>query len=291
MYSRHPSKDSQKDSFFFSFLSHAFFESCNSPINVAQIRLQCDSELLKSAKTSSLYSRPITCFSRIFKEEGWKAFFKGNFTNIIKFFPSQLANYYAAFTMFRFFQSNSSDDGKFTRAIKGAITSTGVAICTTAMDYSLEFVKTRLINDIGKKQYKGIIDVYQQTLKSDGIKGLYRGFATTIMGILVYRAGYFGLYGLSMSVLNVTDFMTHFMIAFMCTIMVGLCSYPLDTIRRRVMMTCGSGVKYEGAWTYMRNAVQKEGMRPLYNGAGLVVLMGIVKTLGMTFFDMSRSKQ
>lgn len=39
----------------------------------------------------------------------------------------------------------------------------------------------------GQRQFAGIIDVYRQTLRTDGILGLYRGFVPNILGIIVYR--------------------------------------------------------------------------------------------------------
>merc|ERR1719339_627086 len=77
--------------------------------------------------------------------------------------------------------------------------------------YSLDYARTRLANDAkgkgGERQFNGLVDVYVKTLKSDGIQGLYSGF----------------------------------------TISAGLMSYPIDTVRRRMMMTSGGGVKYKGS--------------------------------------------
>ena len=39
----------------------------------------------------------------------------------------------------------------------------------------------------GQRQFTGVIDVYRQTLRTDGILGLYRGFVPNILGIVVYR--------------------------------------------------------------------------------------------------------
>lgn len=39
----------------------------------------------------------------------------------------------------------------------------------------------------GQRQFTGIIAVYRQTLRTDGIVGLYRGFIPNILGIIVYR--------------------------------------------------------------------------------------------------------
>lgn len=64
----------------------------------------------------------------------------------------------------------------------------------------MDYARTRLANDAksakkgGERQFKGLVDVYKQTLKSDGISGLYRGFNISCVGIIVYRGLYFGLY-------------------------------------------------------------------------------------------------
>lgn len=39
----------------------------------------------------------------------------------------------------------------------------------------------------GQRQFTGITDVYRQTLRTDGVLGLYRGFVPNILGIIVYR--------------------------------------------------------------------------------------------------------
>jgi hypothetical protein len=39
----------------------------------------------------------------------------------------------------------------------------------------------------GQRQFSGLLDVYKQTLRADGIFGLYRGFVPSILGIIVYR--------------------------------------------------------------------------------------------------------
>lgn len=46
----------------------------------------------------------------------------------------------------------------------------------------------------GERMYKGLIDVYVKTLKTDGIGGLYRGFVVSCVGIVIYRGFYFGLF-------------------------------------------------------------------------------------------------
>jgi len=83
----------------------------------------------------------------------------------------------------------------------GNIASGGAAGATSLLFvYSLDYARTRLANDakIAKtsenRQFEGLVDVYKKTLASDGVAGLYRGFVPSVLGIIVYRGLYFGLY-------------------------------------------------------------------------------------------------
>merc|ERR1712041_11615 len=88
----------------------------------------------------------------------------------------------------------------------------------------------------------GLIDVYVKTLKSDGIQGLYRGFVISAVGIFIYRGMYFGLYDtIKPIVLGGKDASVtlSFLLGWAVTVTAGLMSYPIDTVRRRMMMTSG----------------------------------------------------
>jgi len=55
------------------------------------------------------------------------------------------------------------------------------------------------------------------------------------------------------------------------TITSGLISYPIDTIRRRMMMTSGEAVKYSGSIDCCVKIVRAEGFMTLMKGAGKCV--------------------
>jgi len=107
--------------------------------------------------------------------------------------------------------------------------------------YSLDYARTRLANDAksakggGERQFNGLVDVYKKTLASDGIAGLYRGFVPSVVGIVVYRGLYFGVYDSLKPVVLVGalegSFLASFFLGWGVTVGAGLASYPLDTIR------------------------------------------------------------
>ena len=112
--------------------------------------------------------------------------------------------------------------------------------------YSLDYARTRLANDAksakkgGERQFNGLIDVYKKTLASDGLRGLYRGFGPSVTGIIVYRGLYFGMYdSLKPVLLTGTlegNFLASFLLGWVVTTGSGLASYPLDTVRRRMVI-------------------------------------------------------
>ena len=88
-----------------------------------------------------------------------------------------------------------------------------------------------------------MLDVYRKTLASDGVMGLYRGFGPSVLGIVVYRGLYFGVYDSVKPILLVgsleSNFLASFLLGWTVTTGAGIAAYPLDTIRRRMMMTSG----------------------------------------------------
>jgi solute carrier family 25 (mitochondrial adenine nucleotide translocator), member 4/5/6/31 len=100
----------------------------------------------------------------------------------------------------RMFNFKKDKDG-YWKWFAGNLASGGAAgACSLFFVYSLDYARTRLANDAkaakkgGERQFNGLVDVYRKTLASDGIRGLYRGFNISCVGIIVYRGLYFGMY-------------------------------------------------------------------------------------------------
>lgn len=161
--------------------------------------------------------------------------------------------------------------------------------------YSLDYARTRLANDAksakkgGDRQFNGLVDVYKKTLASDGIAGLYRGFMPSVAGIVVYRGLYFGMYDSIKPVLLTGalegNFLASFALGWAVTTGAGIASYPLDTIRRRMMMTSGEAVKYKNTLDAARQIVAAEGVRSLFKGAGANILRGVAGAGVLSIYD------
>merc|ERR1712088_1049541 len=167
--------------------------------------------MIKQGRLDKPYTGVIDCTKRTLASEGLAPFWRGNLANVIRYFPTQALNF------------------TFKDTIKAMFACPKEASDAKGKD--------------GKRQYNGLIDVFRKTLATDGISGIYKGFVISAVGIFVYRGLYFGLYDTCKPLFlgdNPSAFMSFFL-GWAVTIVSGLASYPIDTIRRRMMMTAGTG--------------------------------------------------
>merc|ERR1711992_363029 len=64
-----------------------------------------------------------------------------------------------------------------------------------------------------------------------------------------------------------------------------LMSYPIDTIRRRMMMTSGGGAKYKGSIDCGMQILKNEGFMSMMKGAGANILRGVAGAGVLAGFD------
>jgi len=126
-----------------------------------------------------------------------------------------------------------------------------------------------------------------KTVKSDGVRGLYRGFAVSCVCIFIYRGLYFGLYDtLKPLVLGENaKWIQTFLLGWGVTITAGLAAYPVDTVKRRMMMTSGEKVKYINSVDCFRAIIRDEGYKSIYRGAGVNVIRGVAGAGVLSGFD------
>lgn len=226
------------------------------------------------------------------KTEGIVPFWRGNLANVLRYFPTQALNF-AFKDQIKAIFPKITKETPFVQKIGTNIASGGMAgSLSLCFVYSLDYVRTRLANDSkskdGTRQYNGLIDCYRQTLKSDGIRGLYRGFVISCVGIFIYRGLYFGLYDTMKPILLGSDgsALLSFFLGWAITIVSGLMSYPIDTVRRRMMMTSGTAVKYNGSIDCAQTVIKNEGFMSLMKGAGANVLRGVAGAGVLAGFDV-----
>ncbi|XVE74224.1 hypothetical protein DITRI_Ditri11bG0181400 [Diplodiscus trichospermus] len=266
-------------------VSAAVSKTAAAPIERVKLLIQNQDEMIKSGRLHEPYKGIGDCFKRTIKDEGVVSLWRGNTANVIRYFPTQALNFAFKDYFKRLFNFKKDRDG-YWKWFAGNLASGGAAGASSLIFvYSLDYARTRLANDAkaakkgGERQFNGLVDVYKKTLKSDGIAGLYRGFNISCVGIIVYRGLYFGMYdSLKPVVLTGSlqdSFFASFALGWLITNGAGLASYPIDTVRRRMMMTSGEAVKYKSSLDAFSQILKNEGARSLFKGAGANILRAV----------------
>jgi len=268
------------EDFMLSGIAAGVSKTAAAPIERVKLLVQNQDEMIKQGRLDRPYTGVVDCTKRTLSEEGIKPFWRGNLANVIRYFPTQALNFAFKGQIKSLF--NVPKDASYVTKMSANIASGGFAgSLSLTVVYSLDFARTRLANDSkgkdGKRQFNGLIDVYKQTLASDGIGGLYRGFVISCVGIFIYRGLYFGIYDTLKPVMigDNGSFLASFALGWGVTVVSGLASYPIDTVRRRMMMTSGTGVHYKSSMDCGIQVIKSEGFMSLMKGAGANVLRGV----------------
>lgn len=179
-------------------ISGAVAKTATAPIERVKLIIQTQdaNPLIKSGQVAR-YTGIGNCFMRVYQEQGLKAFWRGNFTNVIRYFPTQAFNFAFKDTIKALFPKYSSKTDFFmffmVNMASGGLAGAG-SLCIV---YPLDYARTRLASDVGagQKSFNGLADCLMKTAKGpSGIMGLYNGFGVSVAGIIPYRGVYFGMY-------------------------------------------------------------------------------------------------
>lgn len=243
------------------------------------------------------YTGIVDCFSRVGKEQGIKAFWRGNLTNIIRYFPTQAFNFAFKDSIKAMFPKadKKTEFGKFfmINMASGGLAGAGSLMIV----YPLDYARTRLASDVGtgKRQFNGLIDCLSKTVKSSGVGGLYNGVGVSVVGIIPYRGVYFGLFD-TLSGYNpfqkdenpVFRASSKFVCAQTSAICAGYASYPFDTVRRRLQMQSEKAKEdwvYSGTMDCFKKIMRDEGTAALFKGAGANALRTVGAALVLVLYS------
>lgn len=283
------------ENFFISGAAAVISKTVAAPIERVKLLVQNQGEMLKTGRLKEPYKGVLDCTRRVMADEGLLSFWRGNLANCIRYFPTQALNFAFKDKIKAAFGTSKTDSAAVLFA-KNVASGGAAGASSLLFVYSLDYARTRLANDakaakkaggVAERQFNGLIDVYRKTLASDGIAGLYRGFVVSCVGIIVYRGCYFGFYDTLKPMLLSKDagLFASFLLGYGVTVSAGLVSYPVDTIRRRMMMTSGEAVKYNGSFDCFIKILRNEGVAALFKGAGANILRGIAGAGVLAGFD------
>jgi len=235
-------------------------------------------------------------FSRISSEQGISAFWRGNATNIIRYFPTQAFNLAFKDTIKKAFPKYDQHK-EFWSFFATQLASGGAAgAASLTIVYPLDYARTRLASDVGggKKQFEGLVDCLTKTAKGPGgFMSLYNGYGPSVAGIIAYRGAQFGLNDTIMAFnpyakeQGVVAVASKFCIAQVAVTASGLVAYPFDTVRRRLQMQSDKPVSeqlYKGTMDCGVKILKDEGFGGMYKGALANIFRGVGASLVLVLY-------
>jgi len=279
-------------------VSGAIAKTCTAPLERVKLIIQTQdaNPRIKSGEVAR-YTGIVNCFARVNREQGFLSFWRGNMTNVIRYFPTQAFNFAFKDTIKKLFPKADpkKEFGKFflINMASGGLAGAGSLLIV----YPLDYARTRLASDVGtgKRDFKGLADCLVKTASGPrGVLGLYNGFGVSVVGIIPYRGVYFGMYDSLREKnpwkndLGVVGILSKFAVAQVTAIAAGYASYPFDTVRRRLQM---QSEKPPEQWTYkgtadcFRKIAAQEGSQAFFKGAGANALRTVGSALVLVLYD------
>jgi len=276
-------------------VSAAVSKTVVAPLERVKLLLQIQ-DAHKSIKEADRYKGFSDCFSRVYREQGFISFWRGNVVNVVRYFPTQALNFSFVPKYKKLFMGEGPDKitpDRFWAFFGANLASGGAAGASSlAIVYPLDFARTRLGADIGKsaaeREYKGLADCIAKSFKADGvIKGLYPGFISSVQGIIIYRAIYFGAYDTAKQFAGEKpSILKRFGIAQVVAAGSVTIAYPFDTVRRRLMMMSGEKEKmYKGTMDCWKKILADEGPKAFFKGNFTNVLRSVGCALVLVGYD------
>ncbi|KAJ3507402.1 hypothetical protein NM208_g15963 [Fusarium decemcellulare] len=217
---------------------------------------------------------------KMWKEEGWRGFMRGNGTNCIRIVPYSAVQ----FSSYNFYKRNifenypGADLSPLSRLICGGI----AGITSVFFTYPLDIVRTRLsiqsasFAELGERPQKlpGMWATLVHMYKTEGgMSALYRGIIPTVAGVAPYVGLNFMVYE------SVRKYLTpegeqnpnatrKLLAGAISGAVAQTCTYPFDVLRRRFQINTmsGMGYQYKGITDAIRVIVMREGVKGLYKG-------------------------
>ena len=209
--------------------------------------------------------------------------------------------------------SKSPQDDRKERLAKSFVSGGLAGVTAMTLLYPLGLMRTKLALDMGRntqqRQYpNGMRDVIRTTFRANGIPGLYQGYGVALWSVTLYRMVHLGGYDfcktellnwhqistgtrrrqVSSATMEI-PFWERMLAAQGVSILASTIHYPLDSVRRRLMMQSDATTKiYRNGIHCIVDIYQKEGIPGYFRGIGVNYARSFSAAIVLVSYDMFR---
>ena len=190
-------------------------------------------------------------FTAIYRKEGARGYFKGNGAMMVRIFPYAAIQFMSYEQYKRLLKPHFRSNSHGYTLVAGSLT----GITAVTFTYPLDVVRARLAYQVYETRYQGVWHALTTVAREEGgVRGLYRGYAPTVLGMIPYAGVAFYSYEVLKSVtmdrlegvatrLSLDGSGTMVLTAPATLVCGGLAgavaqtvSYPLDVVRRNMQV-------------------------------------------------------
>ncbi|KAK4133984.1 mitochondrial carrier [Trichocladium antarcticum] len=217
---------------------------------------------------------------KMWKEEGWRGFMRGNGTNCVRIVPYSAVQF-GSYNFYKrhFFERYAGDS----LTPLARLTCGGMAgVTSVTFTYPLDIVRTRLsiqsasFSELGEKPKRlpGMWQTMAVMYKTEGgFTALYRGIIPTVAGVAPYVGLNFMTYEFARQYLTREGEQNpsaggKLLAGAASGAVAQTCTYPFDVLRRRFQINTmsGMGYQYKSIPDAVRVIIAEEGIRGMYKG-------------------------
>jgi len=256
-------------------------------------RLKIFNQLQGISTDAARYNGIFRSLVLMYREEGFRGYFKGNGTNCVKVVPASAIRFLSFENLKRALLLPGEQHLTTPRKLLAGSTAGVMAVAFT---YPLDLIRTRLSTQTKVKHYNGIADAFRKIVASQGVRGLFRGVGTAMTSVAPFSALNFTAYEM-LKEYGATYFTTN---SIFLSAGYGAASgsiamtvlYPLDLLKRRLMVQGHGGAqqKYRNGAHAAVTIVREEGVRGLYRGI-LPSYMKVIPTVSLTWLSYEVMKK
>ncbi|KAK9458239.1 mitochondrial carrier domain-containing protein [Dipodascopsis uninucleata] len=227
---------------------------------------------------SANYQGVYGTLAKMWKEEGWRGYMRGNGVNCVRIVPYSAVQY-SSYTIYKelIMEPGKTELDTPRRLVAGA----GAGITSVVATYPLDIVRTRLSiqtasvghRHIDRAHAPGMWSTAKVLFKTEGgVAALYRGLIPTVIGVAPYVglnfAVYEGLRGMMADENNNVSAVGKLLCGAISGAVAQTITYPFDVLRRRFQVNTMKdlGFRYSSVLDAIISITRKEGIMGMYKG-------------------------
>lgn len=236
--------------------------------------------------------------ARLAREEGLVGFWRGNGINSVRIFPTTAVRFYTYEVQKRWLldegYSPFPNDG-MTRVAAGGM----AGVIASTVTYPLDLLRSRLSGQTASDavRYASSWDACKHIFRTEGVRGFFKGLLISLAGVGPFAAVNFASYE-TINKLREQHFgagkpspLSGMLVGGVAGGLAVMCTYPLDLLRRRMMIQGigGEPVRYTNSFQATAAIWRQEGFMGFWRGLWPCNLK-VIPASALTFWTMETCK-